>query len=182
MKACGGRCGVSGEHPDDTCPCPGCPPRNATWLVTGLPLPVLQVREDRDHGGGHRCRDAPRRAYPVITVTGTTDESCPYCGDTTGVAPTPGTSPRVQAWTCTACRTDWAITVVNPQPYFDRLAATVEQLSTTRSVLRQVITMADDAATLPDKELRDRLLALADRARLVNSQNPAYLIPRPAAG
>jgi hypothetical protein len=65
-----------------------------------------------------------------------------------------------------ACRTDWAITIVNPQPYFDRLAATVEQLSATRLVLRQVIRLADDAATLPDKELRDRLRALADRARL----------------
>jgi hypothetical protein len=35
-------------------------------------------------------------------------------------------------------------------------------LSATHSVLRQVITLADDAATLPDKELRDRLLALAE--------------------
>jgi hypothetical protein len=30
-----------------------------------------------------------------------------------------------------------------------------------------VITLADEVALLPDKELRDRLLALADRARLV---------------
>jgi hypothetical protein len=41
------------------------------------------------------------------------------------------------------------------QPYFDRVAATVEHLGATRSVLRQVITLADDAATLPDTELRD---------------------------
>jgi hypothetical protein len=34
-----------------------------------------------------------------------------------------------------------------------------------------VITLADDAGTLPDRELRDRLLALADRARL--TQRPA---------
>jgi hypothetical protein len=32
-------------------------------------------------------------------------------------------------------------------------------------LLRQVITLADDAATLSDKELRDRLLALASCAR-----------------
>jgi transposase-like protein len=100
----------------------------------------------------------------VTTVIGTTDEACPYCGDTLGVAPTPGTSPRVKAWSCTLCRTDWAITVVNSQPYFDRLAATVE-LAVARSVLRQVITLADDAAMLSDKELRDRLLALASDAR-----------------
>jgi ribosomal protein L37AE/L43A len=117
----------------------------------------------------------------VTAVTGTTDiDPCPYCGENSGVQPITGISPKVQAWSCSVCTTQWAITTV--RPYFDRLAATVEQLSTTRSVLRQVITMADDAATLPDKELRDRLLVLADRARLVNSQNPAYLIPRPAAG
>jgi ribosomal protein L37AE/L43A len=114
--------------------------------------------------------------YPVTPEA----EVCPYCGATTGVQPMPA-PPRVQAWSCTACRTDWAITVVNPQPYFDRLAATAE-LAAARSVLRQVIALADDVAMLSDKELRDRLLMLADRARLVNSQNPAYLIPRPAAG
>jgi hypothetical protein len=65
---------------------------------------------------------------------------------------------------------DWAITTVNPQPYFDRLASTVEQLGATRSVLRQVIALADDAGTLSDKELRDRLLALFDRAGLVAAQ------------
>jgi hypothetical protein len=100
------------------------------------------------------------------TVTDPTDEACPGCGDTTGVQPTPGSSPRVKAWSCTACRPAWAITVVNPQLYFDRLAATVEQLGATRSALRQMVTLADDGATLLDKELRDRLLALADRARL----------------
>jgi hypothetical protein len=62
----------------------------------------------------------------------------------------------------------WAISLVNhgQRPaYFEQLAATVEQLGATRSVLRAVITLADDAATLSDQELRDRLLALADRAR-----------------
>ena len=102
----------------------------------------------------------------MTTVTGTTDEACPYCGDTLGVAPTPGTSPRVKAWSCTLCRTDWAITVVNPQPYFDRLTATIEQLCTRRSILRQVISLADDAGMLSDTELRARLVAVADRARL----------------
>jgi hypothetical protein len=104
---------------------------------------------------------------PVSTSTTVTDpgEACPYCRATTAVQPITGTSPKVQAWSCT-CGTDWAITTVNPQLYFDRLAATVEQLGATRSVLRQVITLADDAGTLPDRELWDRLLALADRARL----------------
>ncbi len=71
------------------------------------------------------------------TVTDPTDEARPYCGAASnGVQSTPA-PPSVQAWTCTACRTDWAITVVTPQPYLDRLAATVEQLGATRSALRQ---------------------------------------------
>jgi hypothetical protein len=97
----------------------------------------------------------------VTTVTGTTDEACPYCGDTSGVAPTPGTSPRVKAWSCTLCRTDWAITVVNPQPYCDRLAATIEQLGAARSILREIVILAGDADGLSDEQLRTRLLALA---------------------
>jgi hypothetical protein len=166
MRACGGHCGVSGEHRCDAHPCPGHSPRHAPWLVDGLPLFVLQVGEDRDHGGRQRCRDTPRRVYPVTTVTSTTDEACPYCGETSGVASTPGTSPRVKAWSCTACRTDWAITVVNPQPYFDHLAATVEQLGVTRSVLRQLIRLSGDAPGLTDEQLRNQLIRLADRARL----------------
>jgi hypothetical protein len=66
-----------------------------------------------------------------------------------------------------ACRTDWAITVVNPQPYFDRLAAIVEQLGATRSVLRQLIGLSGDAPRLTDEQLRNRLVMLADRARPV---------------
>jgi hypothetical protein len=38
-----------------------------------------------------------------------------------------------------------------------------------------VITLADDAATLPDQELRDRLLALTDRAKL--AQRPIIQDP-----
>ena len=55
------------------------------------------------------------------TVTGTGDEACPGCGDTTGMQPTPGISPTVKAWSCAACRTSWAIAVVNPRPFLDHL-------------------------------------------------------------
>jgi ribosomal protein L37AE/L43A len=95
--------------------------------------------------------------------------SCPGCGEIEDVEQTSST-PRVAAWKCTRCGMSWAITVVNPQPYFDRLAATVEQLGATRSVLRAVVTLADDAPTITDQQLRDRLVALADRARL--AQHP----------
>lgn len=97
----------------------------------------------------------------MTTVTGTTDiDPCPYCGTTSGVQPTSDTPPGVTAWSCTACQTDWAISSVSSRPYFEQLAATVEQLG----VLWQVITLADDAPGLTDQQLRDRLLALADRA------------------
>ncbi|MGH3710388.1 MAG: hypothetical protein ACRDRQ_20290 [Pseudonocardiaceae bacterium] len=52
------------------------------------------------------------------------------------------------------------ITNTSPQPFLDRLAATVERLSATRSVLRRIIALADDSATLSNGELRDRLTAL----------------------
>ncbi len=61
-------------------------------------------------------------------------DPCPYCGSTIGVQSTPGTPPRVQAWSCTACGTDWAISVVNPRPYLDRLTLSVE-LAAARSAL-----------------------------------------------
>ncbi|MGH3833883.1 MAG: hypothetical protein ACRDRS_26165 [Pseudonocardiaceae bacterium] len=52
------------------------------------------------------------------------------------------------------------ITSTLPQPFLDRLAETVEQLGATRSLLRQIIALADDSATLSNGELRDRLTTL----------------------
>jgi hypothetical protein len=75
-----------------------------------------------------------------------------------------GTPPRVQAWSCSACRTDWAITVVNPRPFLDHLATTVE-LAAVRSVLREIIALAEQAPALPDDQLRARLVDLARTVR-----------------
>jgi hypothetical protein len=119
---------------------------------------------------GHSSSKIEGRPVSAPTVS-TRLTSCPGCGQIEGVEQTSRT-PRVASWKC-RYGMSWVITVVSPQPYFDRLAATVEQLGATRSVLRAVITLADDAATLPDQELRDRLLALADRARL--EQRPLAL-------
>jgi hypothetical protein len=52
----------------------------------------------------------------------------------------------------------------DPLAYFDQLTETVEELGRSRWTLRQVISLADDASGLTDAQLRDRLLALADRA------------------
>jgi hypothetical protein len=99
-------------------------------------------------------------------LTDPTDEACPGCGDTTGVQPTPGISPRVKAWSCTACQTDWAITVVNPQPYFDRLAATVERLGATRSVLRAVLSdPAVKIMQIEDDQFRSGLIMVGSSGR-----------------
>lgn len=93
---------------------------------------------------------------PSTMVTDPADiNRCPGCGGTSGVQPITGTSPQVQAWSCTACRVNWATTTVNPKPYLDRLTAALEQLSAPRSILRQVITLADDAATLSHVLQRD---------------------------
>ncbi|MGH3815685.1 MAG: hypothetical protein ACRDUV_25080 [Pseudonocardiaceae bacterium] len=86
-------------------------------------------------------------------------DPCPYCGTTTGVQSITGASPRVRAWSC-ACRTDWAITVVDPRLFLDQLTATVE-LAVARSVLREIITLADQVLGLTDDQLHARLTALA---------------------
>jgi ribosomal protein L37AE/L43A len=53
--------------------------------------------------------------HPVWCPTDPTEaESCPECGATHGVQRITGTSPKVQAWTCTGCGLDFAVTVINP--------------------------------------------------------------------
>jgi transposase-like protein len=115
----------------------------------------------------------------VTLMTASAAESCcPGCDETDGVEQTLSTPRGVAAWTCTRCGMNWAVTLVNHgrrAAYFEQLAGTVEQLGATRSVLRQVITLADDAATFPDSELRDRLAALA---RLVAR---SVTVPSPVA-
>jgi hypothetical protein len=74
------------------------------------------------------------------------------------------TSPKVRAWSCGECGTDWAISVVNLRSHVDQLTAAVE-LAAARSVLRRVIALADEAAQLGDAELRARLVVLAGCVR-----------------
>jgi hypothetical protein len=54
--------------------------------------------------------------------------------------------------------------VVNPRPFLDHLTATVE-LAAVRSVLREIIALAEQAPALPDDQLRGRLVDLARTAR-----------------
>jgi len=80
-----------------------------------------------------------------------------------------GTSPGVQAWSCAVCGTDWSISRVSPRPSCDHLVAAVQRLSALRSVLREVIVLASKSPRLTDEQLRERLLALADRAVSVSA-------------
>jgi ribosomal protein L37AE/L43A len=105
----------------------------------------------------------PESEIGVITFTAA-DESCPGCGQIEGVEQTTATN-RVAAWKCTHCGMCWAISVVRPD---SRAAVLLTDLGTAAAeigrlhrVLREVITLADDAPHLADVELRDRLLTLA---------------------
>lgn len=94
------------------------------------------------------------------------ERGCPGCGQVEGVEQTSST-PRVAAWKCTRCGMSWAISLVNPHlrhAYLADLVAAAEEIRRRRWALRQVIALADDAPTITDDELRDRLLALADPA------------------
>jgi hypothetical protein len=73
-------------------------------------------RTDTD-GPGDCPKSAPVSGHSPSLVTDTADiDPCPYCETTTGVQPIADASPRVQAWSCLVCGTDWAISTVNPQP------------------------------------------------------------------
>lgn len=88
---------------------------------------------------------------------------CPGCGQIEGVEQTSAT-PRVAAWKCTRCAMSWAVSVVNPlvrPAYLADLAAAAEEIGRLRWTVRQVCALADEAATITDQQLRDRLLALA---------------------
>ncbi len=90
----------------------------------------------------------------VVTAPASTDmDLCPYCGTTADVRPITSNSPKVWAWSCAACGTDWAVSVVNRHLYLDHLTAAV--------LLRQLIVLADQAPSLQDDQLRARLAALA---------------------
>jgi hypothetical protein len=91
----------------------------------------------------------------------------PGYGRTEGVELTRPTS-RVSVWKCTRCGVTWAVSVINPRLRGDdpaALAARVKRLGATRLILREVITLADEAPTLTDLKLQDRPRALAQGAR-----------------
>ncbi len=91
-------------------------------------------------------------------------ESCPGCGQIDGVEQTSST-PRALAWRCSTCTTSWAVSVVGPRPPDgDRAGNLAEELGRVKAVLGRVVALADDADQLTDSELRDQLIALAERA------------------
>jgi hypothetical protein len=75
-------------------------------------------------------------------------EPCPSCNATAGVQQDSGTTPSVQAWS----RASW----------LDHLAGNP---TATRSVLRGLVAIAEQAPALTDEQLRDRLAALGRLVR-----------------
>jgi hypothetical protein len=64
--------------------------------------------------------------------------------------------PKVWAWGCGACGTDWAVTAVNLQvrPWLVQLA----EDSAALAVLQEITTLAEQVDTLTDDQLRVRLI------------------------
>jgi hypothetical protein len=84
------------------------------------------------------------------------------CGSCTGVRPGSDTTPKAQAGSYAEDGTRWAITVASPRPWRIRPAG---QPAAVRSILRSVITLAEQAADLSDQQLRSRLAALGGLVR-----------------
>jgi hypothetical protein len=127
--------------------------------VCGEPVTSAPDGDEEDPG---YCTDCLSAAIRWGQGASTEIDPCPHCGDTSDMQVITNTAPTAQAWKCGACGTEWAITVVNPCSYLDYLAATVE-LAGTRSALRALLSLADDAPGLTDAELRSRLMVLAGR-------------------
>ncbi|MGH3804056.1 MAG: hypothetical protein ACRDTD_28770 [Pseudonocardiaceae bacterium] len=104
----------------------------------------------------------PGESGPSIAADPDEDmDACPYCRETSGVQVITDTPPTVHAWSCQACGTEWALTVVNPhlRPFLDQLAVDVAA----RAVLREVTTLAEQADTLTQGERRARLIGCLAR-------------------
>jgi ribosomal protein L37AE/L43A len=99
-----------------------------------------------------------------VTATDTTD-ACPYCRTSDRIRQTSDTD-RVQAWSCDHCGTDWAYSLPDTRaavlPTTD-LGAVAQEIGRLRWIVRQLCALVDDAPTITNAELRDRLLALAVR-------------------
>lgn len=103
------------------------------------------------------------------TVTNFRDVgSCLFCDATNGVQPKPGAVPKVQAW---------AVTVANPLPH-PGLVHLGRDLAAARSVLRGVITLAEQAPELSDEQLRSRLAALGQIGAMTIPAQLALKAPR----
>jgi hypothetical protein len=108
---------------------------------------------------GRRSSHSPRQAPGARPVP------CPYCRSTTGTRQTSDTG-RIQAWACDRCDTDWAFTVPDSRAVtftlLGDLGAAAQEIGRQRSILRQLVMLADDAPALADQHLRARLLVLAE--------------------
>lgn len=98
----------------------------------------------------------------------TTDpkDLCPGCHEAGGVRLIDG-APGADAWTCNHCGLSWAVAPAQPQGrphYLADLGSAAEEIWRLRWLVDQFLALAA-APELSDREVRDRLTRLADRAR-----------------
>lgn len=137
-------------------------PHRPAWhdrgLVHGPPLHVVYQRSADDHR--HRRRHQLQAAGCPTVSPQAQAESCPGCNQIEGVEQTSSTA-RVTAWKCTRCQTSWAMSLVNAH-LRDRAGDYAEQVGAARWILQQIVQLVDQMPELTDRELRTRLLALAE--------------------
>ncbi|MBV9013210.1 MAG: hypothetical protein JO272_14380 [Pseudonocardiales bacterium] len=87
-------------------------------------------------------------------------DGCPYCGAVGGVTRVACESPKVDAWSCTACQGQWWTSVVNPElRHLQHLRQRTMEV-TARSILREVITLAEETPELSHGQLWVRAITL----------------------
>lgn len=149
---------------------------HTAMLSLGLRIMDSSTTEQRSD-----CADVSDPAHPFTlgncsgeATTGHTS-SCPFCNLASGLRRKAFIS-KVQEWPCAACGGHWWISMVSPRPawlFLDHLSGTVD-LAAARSVLREIITLGDQATGLTDEQLRFRLLTLAGHTA---SKSPASRSP-----
>lgn len=97
----------------------------------------------------------PHPTDPVMAA-----EACPGYGATDQVRST-GSTLNTATWVCDGCGLGWAVSLINSQ-LRDRAGDYAEQAGALRWYSHQIITLAQESPQLTDRELRRRLLALAE--------------------
>jgi hypothetical protein len=120
----------------------------------------MMVTTLREKPSGEPCEACAALRFDRAMAEAPGRINLPRLRHTRSPAVSPELDPPVPVTDPTDSRPERDATTVNPQPYFDRLAAAVERLNAARSLSRQLHALAEEAPTITNKQF-----ALADRAR-----------------